>query len=82
MERCTITKTWVMESLRENAEKAMKSPLGSSVANRALELLGTQLGLFRNDAPPEPLTFDDLTMEQPEQLIENVFGTEMLNRVR
>jgi hypothetical protein len=54
MERCAITKTWVMESLRENAEKAMKSPRGSSVANRVLDLLGTQLGLFRNDAPPIP----------------------------
>jgi len=41
MERCAITKTWVMESLRENAEKAMKLAHGSSVANRALELIGT-----------------------------------------
>jgi hypothetical protein len=50
IERCAITKGWVMESLRENAEKAMKSPRGSSVANGALEL-ETQLGLFHNDAP-------------------------------
>jgi hypothetical protein len=82
MERCTITKTWVMESLRENAEKAMKSPRGSSVANRALELLGTQLGLFRNDAPPIPLTVDDLTTEQLEQLIDNVFGPETVKNLR
>ena len=82
MERCAISKAWVMESLRENAEKAMKSPRGSSVANRALELLGTQLGLFRNDAPPAPLTVDDLTLEQLEQLIENVFGPETLKSLR
>jgi hypothetical protein len=82
MERCAITKTWVMESLRENAVKAMKSPRGSSIANRALELLGTQLGLFRNDAPPVPLTVDDLTKEQLEQLIENVFGSETLMKLR
>ena len=82
MERCAISKTWVMESLRENAVKAMKSPRGSSVANRALELLGTQLGLFRNDAPPIPLTVDDLTTEQLEQLIDNVFGPETVKNFR
>lgn len=79
MERCAITKTW--ESLRENAVKAMKSPRGSSVANRALELLGTQLGLFHNDAPPLPLTVADLTKEQLEQLIEHVFGPETLKQL-
>jgi hypothetical protein len=71
-----------MESLRENAEKAMKSPRGSSVANRALELLGAQLGLFRNDSPPIPLTVDDLTLEQLEQLIDNVFGPGTVESVR
>ena len=36
----------------------MKSPYGSSVANRALELLGTELGMFRNDGPVKPLTLE------------------------
>ena len=69
MERCTISKTWVMESLRENAEKAMKSPRGSSVANRALELIGTELGMFRSDGPAKKLTLEDLTADEIRELL-------------
>jgi hypothetical protein len=71
-----------MESLRENTEKAMKSPRGSSVANRALELLDTQFGLFRIAAPPAPTSLDGLTLEQLEQLIDNMFGTGTVASVR
>ena len=58
-----------MDSLRENAEKAMKSPRGSSVANRALELLGTELGMFRNDVPPKPPRLEDLPTEDLERML-------------
>jgi hypothetical protein len=58
-----------MESLRENAEKAMKLPHGSSVANRALELIGTELGMFRSDGPPKPLSAEDLSIEQIRELL-------------
>jgi len=64
-----LTKSWVIESLRANAEKAMKSPYGSSVANRALELLGTELGMFRNDGPPKPLRLEDLPTEDLERML-------------
>ena len=35
-----INKAWVLERLRENAIKGMQQKGGSSVANRALELIG------------------------------------------
>jgi phage terminase small subunit len=44
-----ITKSWVLEQLRTNAldglRKGKKSG-GSSVANRALELIGKEIGMF------------------------------------
>ena len=60
IERTAITKEWVIERLRENVERAMQAqpvidrsgnPTGSYVyngaaANRALELLGKELGMF------------------------------------
>ncbi len=47
----------------------MKSPYGSSVANRALELLGTELGMFRNDGPPKPPRLEDLPSEDLERML-------------
>ena len=60
IERIAIDKEWVIERLRENVERAMQAqpvidragnPTGSYVyngaaANRALELLGKELGMF------------------------------------
>ena len=60
IERTAITKEWVIERLRENVQRAMQAqpvidragnPTGSYVdngaaANRALELLGKELGMF------------------------------------
>ena len=60
IERTAINKEWVIERLRENVERAMQAqpvldragnPTGSYVyngaaANRALELLGKELGMF------------------------------------
>ena len=41
-----ISKAWVLESLRANAVKGLKEKKSSSVANRALELIGKELGMF------------------------------------
>ena len=41
-----ITKAWVLEGLRKNADKGLREKKASSVANRALELIGKELGLF------------------------------------
>jgi hypothetical protein len=46
VEELAITKEWVLGKLKENAEKALKAEGGSPVANRALELLGKELGMF------------------------------------
>ena len=60
IERAGLTKEWVITRLRENAERALQAipvldsegaPTGEyryegSVANRALELLGKELGMF------------------------------------
>lgn len=59
----TVTKEWVVEKLRENVLRAMQAqpvvdregnPTGEyryegNVANRALELLGKEIGMFRGD---------------------------------
>ena len=39
------------------------------MANRALELLGTELGMFRNDGPPKPITLEDLSTEDLNRLL-------------
>jgi hypothetical protein len=60
VERSAVSKTWVLERLKENAERAMQvrpvldkegNPTGEYqwngfVANKALELLGRELGMF------------------------------------
>jgi hypothetical protein len=63
-----VTKAWVIEKLRENAEKALALPDGSSVANRALELLGKELGMF-GDGQPQPPRLEDLSTEDLEELL-------------
>jgi phage terminase small subunit len=72
-----LTKAWVVETLMTNVARAMqaeevKRPDGTgtgeyryegSVANRALELLGKELGMFvdrKQDIPPEPVTDEQL----------------------
>jgi len=41
-----LTKRWVLERLITNAKNGMKDGRPSSVANRALELVGKELGMF------------------------------------
>lgn len=45
IERAALTKEWVIEKLRANLERAERSDQGS-VANRTLELLGKEVGMF------------------------------------
>lgn len=39
-----ISRTWLLEKLKENALNALKQERGSSIANRALELIGKEIG--------------------------------------
>ena len=79
IERTAIDKEWVIERLRENVERAMQArpvldragnPTGSYVyngaaANRALELLGKELGMFVEKRENKVVDeFDSMTDEQ------------------
>ena len=81
IERTAITKEWVIERLRENVERAMQAqpvidragnPTGSYVyngaaANRALELLGKELGMFIERRENKIVNeFDSMSDEQIE----------------
>src|SRR5271163_1677393 len=81
IERTAIDKEWVIERLRENVERAMQvrpvmdragNPTGSYVyngatANRALELLGKELGMFIEKRENKVVDeFDTMTAEQIE----------------
>jgi hypothetical protein len=79
--RTAIDKGWVIERLRENVERAMQAqpvldragnPTGSYVyngaaANRALELLGKELGMFIEKRENKIVNeFDSMTTEEVE----------------
>ncbi len=63
VEETAITKEIVMRKLWENALRAEQAVGGSSVANRALELLGKELGLFRDPVDRLPVKLDELPPE-------------------
>ncbi len=44
--RVEVDQAWVMGKLREVAERCMRDDLNPAGANRALELIGKQLGMF------------------------------------
>ncbi len=83
VEKASVDRAWVLAQLRENAERAMQAvevldskgkPTGEfryegGVANRALELIGKELGMFRErleinflDKLFERMTADELDL--------------------
>ncbi len=68
-EKVATTKEWVLEKLRDNAEEALSVKGGSAVANRALELLGKELGLFREPEVKVPTKLEDLPQETLEAML-------------
>ena len=70
VERAALTKEWVIEGLRSNAEKALRVEGGSAVANRALELLGKELGLFRDPVDKPPVKLEELPDEVLASMLE------------
>ena len=69
--RLAIDKERVLRELMENLERGKTVKGGSSVVNRACELLGKHLGMWP-DKPEKPLTAEDLTIEQLEQILGNI----------
>lgn len=76
IERVSLTKEWIIAKLIDNAERALQAqqatndegePIGDfkyegSVANRALELLGKELGMFIDRKMVQNVDeFDDIT---------------------
>lgn len=78
-----VSREWVLERLVENANRAMQAaavkdnegnPIGEykyegNVANRALELVGKELGMFVERSEVKISEFDDLTVEQKRERI-------------
>ena len=78
-----LSREWVLERLVENVNRAMqveeiKKPDGTgtgefkyegNVANRALELVGKELGMFVERSEVKISEFDDLTVEQKRERV-------------
>lgn len=79
VEKTALTKQWVIERLVENVERAMQAKevmtsddtgtgeyqYNGTVANRALELLGKEMGMFiERREVGEPGEFDRMTEEE------------------
>jgi len=64
VEKLAITKEWVIEQLVENAQLA-KASEDYGPANKAIELLGKELGMFiERKEVGKPGEFADMTLEQ------------------
>ena len=68
--KLAIDKEWVLRVLVENVERGKAVKGGSSVVNRAAELIGKHLGMFQ-DGTDKPLNVEDLTADQIRQLLGN-----------
>jgi phage terminase small subunit len=77
VERTAITKQWIMERLQDNVERAMQAKpvrdmrgnetgvyrYEANAANRGLELLGKELGMFREDRAENSFLLDRQRVE-------------------
>ncbi|MGE0723255.1 MAG: hypothetical protein AB7O45_02710 [Alphaproteobacteria bacterium] len=90
-----LTREWVIDRLQENAERAMQArpvlnaegnPTGEyryegNVANRALELLGKELGMFRErveQVQPEESKLVNERLARVEAMVRAAFGSAAL----
>ena len=67
--KLAIDKEWVLRELMDNLERGKAVKGGSSVVNRACELIGKHLGMFQ-DKEPKPLRLEDLSTEDLKKLLE------------
>ncbi len=67
--KTAITKEYLMEQLLDNAELAKQSGAWGP-RNRAIELMGKEIGMFGDQPPPEaPKTLEDLPTSVLEQIL-------------
>ena len=62
------TKEVVIRQLWKNAQRGAQVQGGSVVTNRALELLGKELGMFKEPEVKPPMTLEELSKQPPEAL--------------
>lgn len=67
--KLALTKELILAELWDNAQQGRKVKGGSSVRNRALELLGKHLGMFQ-EASDKPVKLEDLSTEDLKKLLE------------
>jgi len=71
-ERVAITKETVIRELWDNVQRGKAVKGGSAVVNRGLELIGKELGMFHDGAPPLPVKLADLPDETIESMLKEV----------
>jgi tRNA A-37 threonylcarbamoyl transferase component Bud32 len=67
--KASVNKEFVMRELVENLET--HKGRNGAVVNRALELIGKELGMFRDDQPRKPMTLEDLSTEDLRKLLDD-----------
>ena len=58
-----FTKELILRELWENAQEAKTVKGGSAIVNRALELIGKEIGMFKEPEVKAPVKLDELPME-------------------
>ena len=76
-ERAEISKAWVLDRLRAVVEAAMVeneegAMVNAAAANRALELIGKDLGMFVDRRDIRVRRFGDMTREELQALLEDL----------
>ncbi len=66
--KLAIDKEWVLRGLVENLERGRRVKGGSSVVNRACELIAKLMGYFP-DGEQKPLSVEDLTADQIREML-------------
>jgi len=67
-ERTALSKEWVLRELVDTYESARAAGSLAS-ANRSLELVGKEIGMFGDQEPPKPPRLEDLSSEDLERML-------------
>jgi len=67
-ERTALSKEWVLRELVDTYESARAAGSLAS-ANRSLELVGKEIGMFGDQEPPKPPRLEDLPSEDLERML-------------
>jgi hypothetical protein len=65
-----LTKELILRTLWENVQEARSVKGGSAVVNRGCELIGKELGMFRDPVDKPPVNLEDLPPETLQRMLE------------